>query len=83
VYWRVAVVPPPYLTTGSGTRPGLSEVAVTVSAWADSSAGPAVMPDRLTVCCAASSSAETLPIGLIFPEGTEESSVEIAKNREL
>ena len=30
VYWRVAVVPPPYVTTGSGTRPGLSEVAVTV-----------------------------------------------------
>src|SRR5690242_20305367 len=46
---------------GFGIRPGLLEVAVTVSVWI-SLVAPEVMPVRLTACCPASSLMVTLAI---------------------
>src|SRR5204863_10103035 len=52
-----------YVTTGSAISAGLLDVAVTVSAWPLSSAGPAVMPARSTVWVGASSGMAKLTSG--------------------
>src|SRR5260221_10637683 len=66
-----------YLTVGFGISAVLFDEAVPVSIWL--SPPPAVMPDRLTVCCAASSRIAG-GFGMIFRVGGSFTRVTVSTN---